>query len=510
MSQELFFQIRGDFLTDHARDRVLSGRWVNAVRFLRESLPGISTDQTMSILAGTHRLEGVNEVELQAEPQEGGKLVHEATRDYLRDLRYLYAGVVELAGGRWWRPVAVVTSYGPEDYKFAEGRVGRELAHVNGYDYVVLKGKILGQRWRFYAQHPATDRAFALPYRGADHYVIFEEQPEPPLWLRPDNSDAYWHLSDEQRVGAALLEHMAAGRRLDERGHFRCGGHDEQASALDDRVLAAGHAKQAAADSLDDLPEPTAEQEELAHKVLLGLYRRKILEQAGDDLLTLTVERPEGDSRPTSYTLPRAPFLHWILWRTDGAHLAPPWQLVSPPGVKQLVDDPRHTDWALGMTPEVDLDAFVGGVDRDDALNEAAYGLLFALQEELMGFEALVLCGTGKAEGKVIHAAPDEVITTANAIVVVPNASPDYYIPAHSACKLGGAVIAATGHELAHLAVVGVEDGLRVVVVEEALVRYPEGVTVEVDCSRGRVEIDDRDVRGVLTPALDDVLRRMR
>lgn len=96
----LSFSVTGEFLTNFARDLVLSEDCDRAEKFLLESLHGASLAEVHQILMGSQRLIGTNEVEMVEDPD---------PQEYQEDVKYIYAGRTRLnVGGNssWWRPVA--------------------------------------------------------------------------------------------------------------------------------------------------------------------------------------------------------------------------------------------------------------------------------------------------------------------------------------------------------------------------------------------------------------------
>jgi phosphohistidine swiveling domain-containing protein len=226
-------------------------------------------------------------------------------------------------------------------------------------------------------------------------------------------------------------------------------------------------------------------------------YARKIRAQAeerdpGAGFIDLTVIREDGDDRPTRYSVPRRAFRAYALRRTEGRHLAPEWDAVCPPGLKLYAnDDPLHSDFMFGSKPRITTDDWYGplGGERDSALCLALYDEEHRIQAELLDFEVTVLAGTGHFRGlKVVHPKENQEITERGVCVVVPDASPAYYIPAHSAAKLGGVVITETGGAVAHLVVVG-EGEIPIVRIPDAIELYPKGAKLDVDFSQGRVSL---------------------
>lgn len=206
----------------------------------------------------------------------------------------------------------------------------------------------------------------------------------------------------------------------------------------------------------------------------LAQLRERILKQAGDDLLDLSW--PATERVPAgAVKVPRAPFLHWAFARMKMfEQQLPPWQTVSPIGLKMMNDDPYHTDWVIGA-----------GLDPDDRallyypgpVADAAMKLSHELQDKFdEPSDVHVLVDGPHASGTVYHGrkkkpSPD------GAIVVLPNLHPDYL----EAIADAAAVITEEGGAVAHLAQVGRERNLPIVRIAGAINRFNPGDEVSVD-----------------------------
>lgn len=221
--------------------------------------------------------------------------------------------------------------------------------------------------------------------------------------------------------------------------------------------------------------------------------RRKVLKQAAGDMMDLHT----SDGRRVA-TVPRAPFMVWALHRTSLKHLAPPWQTVSPSGLKLQLDEPAHTDWFYGATIYITeeerlrsrfrsaetLDeakelAQAWGVklgrydfDYNGPLQEASYHEMFELQERLGDFEAAVVVDAGSVEGEV-----------GKTIVVLPGLQPDHV---DKIVKAKG-IITQTGGKVAHIALVALEKSITVMRVPDACTRYLVGSRVRLDPAEGKI-----------------------
>lgn len=308
--------------------------------------------------------------------------------------------------------------------------------------------KLDGRWYRPVAE--AVRRSNGPPYlasneRLVDTVHIFEACGERPFW---------W---DENRtVIEALEEFQAAGRKLEKRGPDLRLREDEDTIDVDVEA----DEEERRAWGIERRPPKTDK---------LTDFQAAILAQAAGDLFTLAWDGGSAE-------VPRAPFLHWA-FRGCVYDQIPPWTPICPSGMKLTFDDPNHTDWLVGAGLPLE-DAYRGQV------YDAAIRKIGDFQEELAEFKATVLVAGLLAVGPVVHPAPGSVVPIGS-IVVLPNLSPRYYEATVGAV----AVISETGGKMAHLAQVGAEKSLPILIVGDARTRYPAGSKVRVDSARGIVEI---------------------
>ena len=476
------FSVTGEYVTRIAREACLDSRPESGARILREGFD-MSWDQAFSILKGESRLEGdskVGEGFIQMVPD---SLENSETAEYVQDLLEIYAGRVR-SGGKWYRPYAYVTGFGRKDMEYA----------FNGVVPINLRDEYAAdlsrRRAKFYCEDQDLLHLLPVPasftgegYLSQIRWVLFERTDAPPVWLADRNGNP-----DE-----ALRDWLSQGGSLQAKGPVKS-FRPSVLEALDAPLVLEAHGEDEAQRERWASRRAEEDDREAKYQAKLVEYRAEVLEQA-DELggyFKLVVKRPEGDTLPTVYKIPSAAFEVWSLWRTNLRHLAPEWKTVCESGLKMSNDDPTHTDWMLGAEPTIPLDTWYD----DKPLMFAAIEAQGQVQKRKGDFQVTVMCGTGVAYGAVLHPDVDEEVP-AGSIIVIPHAGPDYGIPAMSAGPTG-AIITEHGGELSHLSVLGIDLGLRMVRIPDALKSYPVGTDVKVDCDRGRVRTEARDVRGLL------------
>jgi hypothetical protein len=456
---------------------------------LLESLDGMTHDIAVDILRGKLAVDDLGEglETVPQDPQDPALLRHQHT------LAWQHAGLWRV-GTDFFQPYARIVGFGPDDNDYAM----REVLGSDRDCWTLAQFQEL--RARFYMQRRSEDRVVFQPDGTA---VLFERRPDPAFWLK---------VSTEPD---AALKAFLALRRLDQQGTMPKGAdtsHDPRywrfyealldatklsdvdinevsmrtsertalaaLVPLQDRIIEAGWSREAA-QAGDDRDATNLAKEALfnANEAFkLAKLRVRIRQQAETcgGFLQLAVKDPYKGNYDLE--VPAKPLLRWASrnWYGVASGLAP-WAVICPQGMKMQCDNPMHTDWIVGAG----LDPAMA-YNMEHPVNQAAWQYAVALSKG-NGEDFVRLAGKGKAVGRIVFPAPNAGVPD-GCIAVVPNAGVDYEIAMLSACKSGrGAVIAAVGGKLAHLATVARETEGRVALVENAMTAFTEGELVELD-----------------------------
>lgn len=466
--RELHFSVEGKYLSDLGQRLMIEKNWEKALKIIKMGLQGISTDQVIGILKGDYELGGKdNDI----------SYFKKENKKFKKELGYVYAGYIRhspRSGGEYWyRPYACVTDYGPKDFYNPGSRIDRDQDSPKKLK--IDPPNVFGQNSRamHYAKNEKDLTALLEVGEGKPIIVLFCRVDAPPFWMADDI------LDKNKKAQDSLNDFYNYGRWLEERGHFKWYGKEEAGRQKEALNLLESQRKK------KGLGQKLAENREKNRSKWLGYglevnadsLKAKIIKQAGDDWY----EFKSGDK---TIRVPRAPFIHWCLSRTSGAHLAPKWKTVSPSGLKMMNDDPYHSDWIIGAGLE--LDAMLG---PENELSDAAYQARQTFMRELLGLKCAVLSGRGSTESwvKVTHPKKLDDVIPSDSVLVLPSADPKY-LPLVIQVKTG-AVIVEKGGSVAHLVNVAREQDVRIVRVEKALKLYPEGTLVKVDCETGEVDV---------------------
>ena len=477
------FSISGEYLTDAAREMVVSGNWRGAHRLLTEDLEGLPYPAVLDILKGQKRLVGRDEITVEDEDPD--------TRDaYVADVRSVYTdGRLVHAGKRYkiYGKVSRLPAVDSSEWQTGLWKLntGRErFPRVRNEKETDLREFV-----RPYCDNPNDD--LILPVRGNTDrpecvYALFErdyDEVDLPSWM-PDAIPSSAQAAFDSLEGCVT----------------DYGPEPDDKVAADAPRMATPAAREPQAADLVALDNTewyrsyrgaiAKHQAHAAGYTTIAEYSQALRER----VLTAIAER--GDTwLDFAYTYADVPYVlryprslaaRYALMKTPGRELAPAWEPVSAPDLKMDNDNPTHTDlWlALGF----DLD----GGEYDHASREcsAVADLVAHLQKTLLAYELHVLTAAGKSAVSGIVARYDDPeldskMRNGNVLVWVPHAGTEYAVLAAKSA----AVLCDVGGRLAHLVIVGREQGIPVVRIPAGAPAVPFNVPVRLDLTTGTLSI---------------------
>lgn len=439
------FRIDGSDLTRLVRDVFLSGDPDKAWRMITKSLtggnPGEVEHYATQILDGKMKLVGNETAGLQTQK--------DAAKGYRKQIQYIYAGRVRVQD-KWYRPRAEVTAFGIDDNNHATRKDPDHSLPVG----VPSPGQT-NRWWRDRVDFYTRDGEIVVEIAGRgrsypEKLVVFEPVGNPPSWWDPHTTPSE-ALDEFVKVRGPLQQ---------ESWDQTCDGSDsevddEEAEDEDERPVERTYVRP----SLEEYNR-LEEEKALRIEALIKDIALKVREQAGDDRLDI----PMKDG--TKISVARAPFINWALRRTSLWGLAPPWNEVSPCGMKLPMDDPSHSDWLIEAG--IPLEEGYSG-----PISEAAHHVAFEIQEALGQFECHVLVDGPSVSGVI-----------GEDIIVLPDLREDRL----DAILNAKAIITEKGGKLAHLALVAMERQVPMLRVEDAMRRFRPGLQVMVVPHEGRIE----------------------
>lgn len=475
------FSITGAFLTEHARGLVLSKEPREAKDFLIESLEGMTEDLATKILKGEAMLDGVTN-------EDGGifmtaQVDNEELQYYLETFKFQNAGILR-HNDKYYRPKIHVTSYDINDFQHARKILGNDIQRSH---------ETAKARASFYAYDGMIASAPSTSYDKRDGcvpnnfetniVVLWELISDFPSWVKPhkkaqDALDDFLSVRRLEIAGAADNWQTFDEKVAEKIAEFE----------NDDENMRLIHEIDPHCDIREQL-EYNAYQNDLVQ------YRRKIEKQAGpidgDGWIRLPVYNDYLNSShkevPDSYLfIPKAPFMIWALQRGIPSKLdvLPSWDCVAPSGLKMYNDSREHSDWVIGAG--FDPETFY---QEQSNINDCAYAYGIKLAEEILKFDFLPLSKSDKklVYGTIKYVKPGETLE-AGEIGAIPHAGVEYDAALRSAHKHGTALICKMGGRLAHVAIVGRELNVPIIMWEK-IDEIFQGTNVTIDLENGKIQV---------------------
>lgn len=482
-------------LTKISRRYTLEKNWRAAIRMLQAAtIPPMPLDDVVAVLSGKMMTVG---------NEKGGTLVPQDTSDeeylfFKGTSEWQNAGLLE-RDGEYYQPYAIIQGFTWDD----ESEVLERLESLDDWTSMAGFARLMCTRY--------MDEVYSDIVELDIHEkpVLFKKVQGPAFWIdtftdakaafkdffakrasslkevgsdRLTNANRNPQCADFYLKGIVkgfITEHGYATVQLPEPEMTLVAEFLELRDGYDEAVSELGESSQ----EFDDdgyLIDASHLFGKLQDNATYALYRHRIREQAEKvgGFMQLLISNPKDDVKEY-VEVPTAPFLLWARYHAfrEDKNTFPNWKPVVPSGTKMMSDNPIHSDWFLytGLSPK---EAY----DHDHPVNKAAWRYASALART-KGSNCIVLAGKGVITGPAVFPKKNEGVP-AGSIAVVSHAGVDYDMAMRTACKDGtGAVIAAVGGKLAHLAIVSRELDGRLVVADNVMEAIKEGdiVTVNLD-----------------------------
>lgn len=473
------FSTTGEYLTDYARGLVLSENWKGGLSIFTDGPDGLNHDIAMAILKGEKALGGcsVNGFTLDDDSP-----ANPETARYLETFAFQNCGLLNIKS-RTYRPAYIIEALGSNDYQYALDRLGREAKGTPEFTKLRALFYVSTLKQEFHVTVPKAEiRDIQVDLRETtspnEMLVIWEERSFTPAWAVTTN-DAMSALSsflDSRSPMTLGADTSLMDLKRDPEAYYQY-------------LIKKGNLTEKEQDERDELSD-------LRYAKEIGEIREAVINRAGpqdsDGWIRLHVSSDNvlGESEHIDFykPIPRAPFLYWALQPYDPSKLGlcEPWSPISRSGFKLQNDDPFHTDWVIGAgyDPEVFY--------RDDPVNNSSWALRIELCSSMLKFEFSPLSRSTKKSlsGKLRHIKPGETIDTGE-IGVIECASIKYDAALRSAAKHGTGLICLTGGPLAHIATVGREMDVPILLWDKAR-DLRNGSKIYIDLENGTIELRAR------------------
>lgn len=424
------FSIEGEFLTDFFRGRCLEGEWTRALNELRENLSYMDPetnervyfpmDMAVSVLSGTHKLVGVNELSLE---------IDNDSEEYQTNLMYSFKNLIYVHGS-WFEPMAIINTIS----KDSEDAYDRARIYCPDYD----NGMFFNDN---FIALKTTDKR---PPMWLEEKLRKEPQPENFL-----SNVITYGVTDESLYDLSMTETdmLHSIIQLQSERGFIC-SEDEILDFMEEDFVQT------------ELSARISMRSEILERRRVNYYadlRTKIIAQAEKNGGFMIIKsRREGKE----FKVPKAPFQEWCY--KHGSHklymseFLTDWDPVSPSGIKMGGDDPYHTDYVIGA----------GYDPRDFYDNDSFKSAAFSALHRALQLDMITISGSGVVEGSVMKVTPDTPVADCkDQIIVIPHAGVEYF----EQSKVAALTIAEEGGPGSHLAVNATEFDIKLALIEEAL-----------------------------------------
>jgi len=194
---KLYFNVTGEFLTSYSKELVLEGNWEEAIRFLMESLEGLTYDYSVQVLSGTHQIIGESR-------KDSIELEEQVDAKYMKRLDDMYAHYVRV-NRKWYVPYAYVSNYGAADF-----------ARYEEEENLITGTQLKQCRARHYCESE-TDLIFFLEYDHSNYPILFKTIESPPIWTQ------FSRKTPQQAINAArayCIDETGYTQKYGEKGEF--------------------------------------------------------------------------------------------------------------------------------------------------------------------------------------------------------------------------------------------------------------------------------------------------
>ncbi len=477
--KEVSFSITGQAVTDHVRLQVLSDQWREALDLLTQEVQGCTMEMALDILGGKKVFQGSSNSEF------GIQLVDDSaenpeTARYLETFAFQNCGLL-LKKGKVYRPAYVIEALGQDDFDYAIRSIGRNengtpaFMRLRAMYYVnTLKQELL------VTVPDATHQAVRVDLRNATDasqmLVVWEERSATPSWAKTskDHREALNEFLQSRSPMALGSDTTLLDLKKDPKAYEKY---------LIDGINLSDDEEDAREVLLND-----------RYQTQLLALREEILKRAGPKGGDGWIRVPISDEPVIDATdvvkyyldVPKAPFIYWSIPHDPSLMgLCEKWTPASPSGMKMLNDDRHHTDWVIGAG--FDPETFYKQKDVSDS----CYWYRNQLCADLLKFEFTTLSRSTKVrvEGVVKHLKPGEILKEGE-VGVIARASVEFDAALRSAAKHGTALICLTGGPLAHIATVGRELDVPILLWDKAQ-HLRDGYRVYINTEKGTIRVSE-------------------
>lgn len=359
------FSVHGDYLTNLFRDIFLEEGYQKVYDIFNQSFCGdIDVKFLNDILECKGKLVGVNDLEYTEDSWDDNP-------DYKRDYDYKFGGVV-YHNKKYFRPYAIVKSWVQADFSYAAAAWDGSPWKEQHY-FVPLKRECRFNEVRSYYYVSQYDEDFEVFTDNHNVYIFEELDFDMPYWMCDRFKRSFKAALDEFNKRGYHISIIDPVKELSEAETFI----EKSMQKMETEACFK-------ADQEDFVINNKEFRENFAKQFTLQSYKKKILEQNGDDWVDI-IYKVDGEEKMLK--IPAKPFHQWCIgsgrllgsenWDENVKKISP-WETISPPGIKMVGDNLYHTDWVIGAG--LDPEEWYYNVKNDpafEALDDAVWRYSF-------------------------------------------------------------------------------------------------------------------------------------
>lgn len=428
------FQISQQSIIQTARNKVLDGDWRDGLNYLVDSFTGMTLDIACSILSGQKTISDE-------------ALIDENDTEYKQEFQDIYSYGLFWNDNVLYEQTRLITMQ-----DIHNSIVMRNISHdiPKAVEYVELY------------MLEKNEQAFLIESSSSKYIAVIAKKKDKnslPLWLKYEDfyssyKKLYQTLYPERKTeSVSKIEYNTSSLDSFDIKY-------KEAIALN---TATAHGFENTKDFSTFLREP----------ILKAIKEKGISWKE----MNLTLEGKE-------YTLkyPYDVAMAFALSKTPLKNIAPKWQTVSKSGIKMDNDSALHTDLWLSMGYDLNGSEYIKS-NTDYILFNNLVSELQKTQFKGSDFTILNSCSLNSFSGHIVDINSKNI--TKKDIIVIPHAGPEFQVQAFKA----GLVICEVGGKLSHLAIVGREEGVPLIRVDNAMKLFSTGTKLSINFETAEIHV---------------------
>ena len=199
--EKVHFKISGDFITNHARNLIIEGRWEDGLHLLKDCVIGVDYETAVSILSGEKKFEGINTLQLEDENSQ-------TRTEWEEKIKWCFCGIVK-RGSEYWRPYAYVDNWCAEDLNRQTMMTNKHHNHSYDGGTTLTKNTVEFNEWaiarnNYYMDDRVNDLATWTEINKNSVAVLWKQVRVVPPWIETHRD---WQPAIDEFIQLRWLNH---------------------------------------------------------------------------------------------------------------------------------------------------------------------------------------------------------------------------------------------------------------------------------------------------------------